>query len=318
MKNVKKVAVAAVVFVILGAGNAFANYPVLDVANLTEAIEMVYQQYMDIQQMIQTVQNQYVQIKHAVEAVKNINFDKFRALGDPETWENPETIRNAYKAALSQYNANMNRIHNVENQFKAKHVQIGNTKISFADILGCGDEKDANGVSAIGGAISDFNARRKKIADAYTGQLTYEERRAIMQKYGVSPRNYAETIAAQDVIEKIGKKIVEPVKTTEDYEKERDSATEQEHQSDLDMIKEIQENAPESSTARDDMQNTLLAGVKSNLNKTNNSLQSLMDRIEEERQNQFEENRAKEIKSNKQIQDEKRALREHNYPQYDW
>ena len=76
-----KLFIFMVLFGTLGS-SVFAQWAVLDVANLMQTIETVYQTYQEIQVAIENVQNTYKQIEQAAQQMATINFDDLQNLGD--------------------------------------------------------------------------------------------------------------------------------------------------------------------------------------------------------------------------------------------
>lgn len=181
--------------------SAFAQgYPVLDVANLVQSIESVYQYYQQIQNTIEQVQNTYRQIEQAAQQMASMNWDDLKNLGDNFSGigDNPfeviTGVRNSAQDITKAVNKNMNKINDFQDSLTKKSVSFGGMNVSVADLCGAGDP---------GKNIFDFtrnawdyttdteNGAFSDIVKGYTEKLSYAQKKAIMRKYGMSPKNYA-------------------------------------------------------------------------------------------------------------------------------
>ena len=101
MKKIKKLIVSLILLMTLSS-SCFAQFAVLDVANLTNAIQQMYQTYQQIQHAIEQVQNTYKQIEQAAQQVASMNWDDLSNLGDNFAGmdKNPfEVITGVHKSA---------------------------------------------------------------------------------------------------------------------------------------------------------------------------------------------------------------------------
>ena len=176
------------------------GYPVIDVANLMQSIESVYQYYQQIQQTIEQVQNTYKQIEQAAQQMASMNWDDLKNLGDNFSGmgDNPfeviTGVRNSAQDITKAVNKNMNKINDFQDSLTKKSISFGGQQVSMADLCGAGDPGDnifgfvknawEYTTDTEDGAFSDA-------VKAYTGKLTYRQKQAIMRKYGMSPKNYA-------------------------------------------------------------------------------------------------------------------------------
>ncbi|OJF75681.1 MAG: hypothetical protein BKP49_10820 [Treponema sp. CETP13] len=176
------------------------GYPVIDVANLMQSIESVYQYYQQIQQTIEQVQNSYKQIEQATQQMASMNWDDLKNLGDNFSGmgDNPfeviTGVRNSAQDITKAVNKNMNKINDFQDSLTKKSISFGGQQVSMADLCGAGNPGD-NIFGFVKNAW-DYTADTEDGAfsdavKAYTGKLSYRQKQAIMRKYGMSPKNYA-------------------------------------------------------------------------------------------------------------------------------
>lgn len=207
MKKIKKLIVSLILLMTLSSSCFAQGYPVMDIANLLNAIEQVYATYQEITNMIEQVQNTYQQIEQAANQVLSMEWDDLSKLGENFNGmaENPfEVITGVHKSAqdiTKAVNNRMNDWNRLADSLHAETISFGGVKVSVADLVGATDEKadkslfyvDENGKP--GGFLTHcwdtIESNAETIADGYEGELTYQQRRAIAKRYGMSPRNYA-------------------------------------------------------------------------------------------------------------------------------
>lgn len=195
MKKIKALLFA--LFLSIGTGSVLAQgYPVLDVANLMQSIEAVYQYYQQIQNTIEQVQNTYTQIEQAATQMQNINFDDLKNLGDNFSGmsDNPfefiTGVRNSAQDITKSVNRQMNKINYLQDSLTKKSIKFGDMDFSVADLCGAGDP----GKNLVGFAQNAWDVTVQAGKDSvagYVGKLNYKQKQAIARKYGMSPKNYA-------------------------------------------------------------------------------------------------------------------------------
>ena len=180
---------------------AFAQgYPVIDVANLVQSIEAVYQYYQQIQQTIEQVQNTYKQIEQAAQQMASMNWDDLKKLGDNfsgmgnNPFEVITGVRNSAQDITKAVNKNMNKINDFQDSLTKKSISFGGQKVSVSDL--CGTGKPGDNIFGFVKNAWDYSTDTENgvfsdAVKAYSGKLSYRQKQAIMRKYGMSPKNYA-------------------------------------------------------------------------------------------------------------------------------
>lgn len=258
--------------------SAFAQgYPVLDVANLMQSIESVYQYYQQIQNTIEQVQNTYKQIEQAAQQMANMNWDDLKNLGDNFSGmgENPfeviTGVRNSAQDITKAVNKNMNRINDLQDSLNKKSISFGGMKVSVADLCGAGDNPGENVFGFVKNAWDySTDTENGAFSDAikgWEGKLSYKQRQAIARKYGMSARNYASLEYGNYQLNKL---IVESnLQATEEGQKQLLEQIE----NDANAINTMAKNAPEGSVyAQTQMLNSSVAQLDRNIGNLHNSL----------------------------------------------
>ena len=259
MKKIKKLIVSLILLMTLSS-SCFAQFAVLDMANLTNAIQQMYQTYQQIQHAIEQVQNTYKQIEQAAQQVASMNWDDLSNLGDNFAGmaENPfEVIIGVHKSAqdiTKAVNDRMNDWNRLADSLQRETISFGGMNVSVADLCGFGDE-EKNLAGFMNNAWENIEETADKMAAGYEGELTYEQKRAIMKKYGMSPRNYAKSQYANYQLNELVKEA--NVKGTAECM----SATMKEQEAKVAALKQMVQNTPEGSL-KASMENAVMAEVQ--------------------------------------------------------
>ena len=144
MKKIKKIMVSMIFFITLSS-LCFAQFAVLDAANLTNSIEQLYNTYQQIQHAIEQVQNTYKQIEQAAQQVASMNWNDLSNLGENFSGmaENPfEVITGVHKSAqdiTKAVNDRMNDWNRLSDSLQRETISFGGMNVSIADLCGVGD-----------------------------------------------------------------------------------------------------------------------------------------------------------------------------------
>lgn len=218
-KKIKRFILFCVIFVMFSSSTLFANMPVIDIANLMNAIEQLYTTYQQITNTIEQVTNSYQQIQQQVQQMAKFdwsemgsnfseNMSEIWTYGD-FSWEDPIQSITKVKQSADEItrlvNSNMNRVNAVSSLLHDDIFSFGfgsDTTVSIADLCGLGDESSEGGniVDFFNSATDYTKEKAKKVADGYAGKLTWEQRQAIMEKYGMSAENYAQITVANSML----------------------------------------------------------------------------------------------------------------------
>jgi hypothetical protein len=171
------------------------GYPVLDIANLFQAIDTLYATYDHIAQTIEMVRNTYNQLQKQIEMVKNMNWsdigETFQNM-DPTSLEGILAMRYQIDDVVYYVNRNMNLINAVEDTLTKKTINFGGKKYTFGGLFGFGQGSENTTIFDLPKNIVDYvDETAHETIKGYEGRLTYKQKEAIMRRHGLSPRNYA-------------------------------------------------------------------------------------------------------------------------------
>jgi hypothetical protein len=196
MNKPKKIVFMALMLIAVFSAPVFAQgYPVIDIANLMQAINTLYAAYDQITAAIEQVQNTYQQLQKQIDMVKNMDWDKVgESISDMDFTSVDGILKLRYqiKDVTKLVNANMNLINNVQDTLTKKTISFGGKKYTFGGLFGFGAGSEGTTIFDLPKNVSDYVSETSgDLTAGYEGKLTYKQKEAIMRRTGLSPRNYA-------------------------------------------------------------------------------------------------------------------------------
>jgi hypothetical protein len=184
-----------VFFGVAAAPVAAQGYPVLDVANLMQAINTLYATYDEITAAIEQVQNTYQQLQKQIEMVQSMDWDNIGdkiADMDVTSVEGLLNLRYQIKDVTRMVNHNMNLVNAVQDTLTKKTIDFGGKKYTFGGLFGFGAGSEGTTIFDLPKNVADYVSETgDDLTAGYAGRLTYKQKEAIMRRTGLSPRNYA-------------------------------------------------------------------------------------------------------------------------------
>ena len=319
MRNVfrksKAFKVVAVLTVMSFTGSSvFATgYPVFDISGLMNGIEQLYAIYDQINTTIEQVQNTYKQLENQIKQMQNMNWDDLANSFSEENWSDKEGFEGAWENignfrknltnATSAINANINLFNDVKNTLENKTVTCMGKEYSVAGLFGIGKYGQNNLLNLPASALDYVKNVGKEIAKGYTGELTYKEKQAIMDKWGLDPENYAYV----KLVEEQANDLVSTLFTKgseEWYTKELTLASKRNEglttlldqaAADGSMMKEMQATSNIILSVKDDILNLIHAVRETGAAfATEETRKKVMDEVQKEREKMEKEKRRKE------------------------
>ena len=162
-----------------------SSHLVETISNGLTAVDELYGIYDNVQNTITQIENQYKQIQQAVENAKNIDWENVK-------WDGDFDIRDEIKDANKRVNRLLNQARVIRDTLTTDIINLpGGVKYSLADMCGAGDA-NKNILSASTDVYGYMSGTVKDAVKASIGKadLTPQQQRAIMAKYGISPANY--------------------------------------------------------------------------------------------------------------------------------
>ena len=183
MRNlVRKLLMLCSVLFCLPSVSMAQGYPVMDVTNWLAAIDQLYSSYDMVMNTIKQVEQAYQQYQFYLEQAKSWDLDNIQ-------WDGDLDFRDEIKDVTRSVNKQLTNIRKIEEIFTTKQYSVGGMSFTVADLVGAGNN-DKDLASVLKGVGKEFKNSWDYAADALVNGLNEDQRRAIWQKYGISPRNY--------------------------------------------------------------------------------------------------------------------------------
>jgi hypothetical protein len=182
----------------------------LSEVSLIQAIDTLYATYDHINATIENVKNTYKQLENQIKALQNINFDDFSKLQDVKNIKNFDDFSNyryTIRDAVSNINANMNYMNAIQDTLTKHTVTFAGAPFTVASLFGFGKEGEKNMFDLPKVAVEYMREQGKAAVAGWEGKLTYEQQEALMNKYGMSPRNFATITMARNITDGFAKAL---------------------------------------------------------------------------------------------------------------
>ena len=178
--------------------NCFAQGVMLthDATNWMTAVENLFATYDEINNSIKQIEQNYQKMQHAIEEAKSLDWENIQ-------WDGDFDFRDELKQASTTVNKRLNYLRKAEDCFQKKTIKFGKQSFSFADMMSEQGFLSVNAAFA-GSMDNSFNSA----CDAWTGKLTDKQKKAILRKYGVTPKNYYRIKAKEAVLKGEMSKII--------------------------------------------------------------------------------------------------------------
>ena len=172
----------------------------MDVTNWLAAIDQLYSSYDMVMNTIKQVEQAYQQYQFYLEQAKSWDLDNIQ-------WDGDLDFRDEIKDVTRSVNKQLTNIRKIEEIFTTKQYSVGGMSFTVADLVGAGNN-DKDLASVVKGVGKEFKNSWDYAADALVNGLNEDQRRAIWQKYGISPRNYTYMQQKKMMLKEVSSKIM--------------------------------------------------------------------------------------------------------------
>lgn len=175
-----------------------ANMPVIDIANLMNAVTELYAIYDQVNSAVEQVKNTYEQLNAQYKAMMSMSWDDLEGSfnnwnegGDfSAAWDNIGRFRTNLTNATSIVNSNLNLINDVKNTLRNKTTTIGGKEYSVAGLFGMGEYGENNLFNIFPNTLDWAKSELEEAAKGWEGELTLGDKQRIMSQWGLDPQNY--------------------------------------------------------------------------------------------------------------------------------
>lgn len=182
MKKNSKFIIALFISLNMVAFSFSAGTPVFDVSNLLTAIDQLYSSYDMVMNTLKQIEQGYQQFQFYLEQAKSWDLENI-------SWDGDLDFRDEIKSVTNRVNKQITNIRKIEEIFTTKQYSAGGMTFTVADLVGAGD-RDRDLLDVMRNVGNEMKNSWDQAAEALVNELSEDQKRAIWQKYGISPINF--------------------------------------------------------------------------------------------------------------------------------
>lgn len=182
MKKKFKLVVIALLFTNISFINA-AGLLTFDASNWLTAIDQLYSSYDMVMNTLKQIEQGYQQFQFHLEQAKSWDLENI-------SWDGDLDFRDEIKSVTNRVNKQITNIRKIEEIFTTKQYSAGGMTFTVTDLVGAGD-RDRDLLDVMRNVGNEMKNSWDQAAQALVNELSEDQKRAIWQKYGLSPINFA-------------------------------------------------------------------------------------------------------------------------------
>lgn len=181
MKKKFKLVVIALLFTNISFINA-AGLLTFDASNWIASIDQLYSSYDMVMNTLKQIEQGYQQFQFYLEQAKSWDLENI-------SWDGDLDFRDEIKSVTNRVNKQITNIRKIEEIFTTKQYSAGGMTFTVADLVGAGD-RDRDLLDVMKNVGNEMKNSWDQAAEALVKGLSEDQKRAIWQKYGISPKNF--------------------------------------------------------------------------------------------------------------------------------
>lgn len=181
MKKKFKLVVIALLFTNISFINA-AGLLTFDASNWIASIDQLYSSYDMVMNTLKQIEQGYQQFQFYLEQAKSWDLENI-------SWDGDLDFRDEIKSVTNRVNKQITNIRKIEEIFTTTQYSAGGMTFTVADLVGAGD-RDKDLLDVMKHVGNEIKNSWDQAAEALVNELSEDQKRAIWQKYGISPKNF--------------------------------------------------------------------------------------------------------------------------------
>lgn len=199
MKKKFKLVVIALLFTNISFINA-AGLLTFDASNWLTAIDQLYSSYDMVMNTLKQIEQGYEQFQFHLEQAKSWDLDNI-------SWDGDLDFRDEIKSVTNRVNKQITNIRKIEEIFTTTQYSAGGMTFTVADLVGAGD-KDKDLLDVMRNVGSEIKNSWDQAAEALVNELSEDQKRAIWQKYGISPINFTYMQQKKQLVQNVADQFI--------------------------------------------------------------------------------------------------------------
>ena len=177
-----------------------AGTPVFDVSNLLTAIDQLYSSYDMVMNTLKQIEQGYQQFQFYLEQAKSWDLENI-------SWDGDLDFRDEIKSVTNRVNKQITNIRKIEEIFTTKQYSAGGMTFTVADLVGAGD-RDRDLLDVMRNVGNEMKNSWDQAAEALVNELSEDQKRAIWQKYGISPKNFTYMQQKKQLVQNVADQFI--------------------------------------------------------------------------------------------------------------
>ena len=200
MKKISKFIIALFISLNMVAFSFSIGTPVFDASNWLTAIDSLYSSYDMVMNTLKQIEQGYQQFQFHLEQAKSWDLDNI-------SWDGDLDFRDEIKSVTNRVNKQITNIRKIEEIFTTTQYSAGGMTFTVADLVGAGD-KDKDLLDVMRNVGSEIKNSWDQAAEALVNELSEDQKRAIWQKYGISPINFTYMQQKKQLVQNVADQFI--------------------------------------------------------------------------------------------------------------
>lgn len=174
--------------------------PVFDASNWLTAIDSLYSSYDMVMNTLKQIEQGYQQFQFYLEQAKSWDLENI-------SWDGDLDFRDEIKSVTNRVNKQITNIRKIEEIFTTKQYSAGGMTFTVADLVGAGD-RDRDLLDVMRNVGNEMKNSWDQAAEALVNELSEDQKRAIWQKYGISPINFTYMQQKKQILQNVADQFI--------------------------------------------------------------------------------------------------------------
>ena len=200
MKKISKFIIALFISLNMVAFSFSIGTPVFDASNWLTAIDSLYSSYDMVMNTLKQIEQGYEQFQFHLEQAKSWDLENI-------SWDGDLDFRDEIKSVTNRVNKQITNIRKIEEIFTTKQYSAGGMTFTVADLVGAGD-RDRDLLDVMRNVGNEMKNSWDQAAEALVNELSEDQKRAIWQKYGISPINFTYMQQKKQILQNVADQFI--------------------------------------------------------------------------------------------------------------
>ena len=175
-------------------------HPTTCASNWLTAIDSLYSSYDMVMNTLKQIEQGYQQFQFYLEQAKSWDLDNI-------SWDGDLDFRDEIKSVTNRVNKQITNIRKIEEIFTTKQYSAGGMTFTVADLVGAGD-RNRDLLDVMRNVGNEMKNSWDQAAEALVNELSEDQKRAIWQKYGISPINFTYMQQKKQVLQNVADQFI--------------------------------------------------------------------------------------------------------------